>query len=225
MESPLLEVQQLGRRHPDGQRWLLDDVSLRVFPGQRTALVGPSGSGKTLLLRAIALLDPWDTGHLLWKGQPVRHDRVPRYRCKVIYLHQRAAMLEPTVEQALASPFALAVHRERRFDRRLAIDLLEQLGRSESFLDKTARDLSGGEIQITALVRAIQLDPCVLLLDEPTAALDAATTEAVERLVNRWVEGAEGRRSLVWVSHDADQSRRTARSVLRMEAGRLIDVS
>ena len=55
---PLLESRHVGRRHPDGQRWLLDDVSIAVQPGQRWGLTGASGSGKTLLLRALARLDP-----------------------------------------------------------------------------------------------------------------------------------------------------------------------
>ena len=138
------------------------------------AVCGPSGAGKTLLLRALALLDPLDSGEILWTGRPVARDQVPRFRREAIYLHQRSAVLEDNVEAALRQPFSLRVYRQRQFDRDRAVSFLEQLGRDEAFLAKRVRDLSGGEMQITALVRALQLDPTVLLLDEPTSALDRA---------------------------------------------------
>jgi putative ABC transport system ATP-binding protein len=85
---------------------------------------------------------------------------------------------------------------------------LERLGRPPSFLDLEASHLSGGEAQLMALLRALQLDPDVLLLDEPTASLDAATTERVEQLLRRWL--AEAPRACLLVSHDGAQLRRLA---------------
>ena len=66
-------------------------------------MTGPSGGGKTLLLRALARLDPLDRGEVRYRGHGVHHDAVPRYRADVIYLHQRAALIEDTVEAALRS--------------------------------------------------------------------------------------------------------------------------
>ncbi len=219
----MLEARHLGRRHPDGKRWLVEDVSLTLAAGDRLVVAGPSGSGKTLLLRCLALLDPLESGEVYWHGERVRHDRVPHYRREVIYLHQRAALLEHSVEQALRKPFALAVHRGRTFNPDRVLEWLAHLGRDRSFLAKATRDLSGGEIQITALVRAIQLDPTVLLLDEPTAGLDPQTTEAVQRLMDRWLAEAVDRRALVWVSHDASQTERMGTSVLHLSGGRRVD--
>lgn len=98
---------------------------------------------------------------------------------------------------------------------------LEGLGLGETFLEKSARDLSGGEGQIVSLLRAIQLGPSILLLDEPTASLDAASVAAVESLVTRWQAEAPGGRATVWVSHDAEQARRVGQRQLRMNAGEL----
>jgi putative ABC transport system ATP-binding protein len=216
----LLEAARIGRRHPDGQAWLLDNVSLVVEAGTRLALTGPSGGGKTLLLRALARLDPLDHGEVRYRGHGVHQDAVPGYRASVIYLHQRAALIEDTVESALRRPFALHVHRRRKFDPRRAAELLAALGREASFLEKKVAELSGGEIQIAALVRALQLDPEILLLDEPTAALDAPTAMAVEQMIDRWLtQGAE--RAMIWVSHNEGQAGRVGRTALRMEAGRL----
>ena len=198
----LLEADHIGRRQPNGPAWLLDDVSLEIEPGARLALAGPSGGGKTLLLRALARLDPLDRGEVRYHGQGIHHDAVPQFRATVIYLHQRAALIEETVEAALRRPFALTVHRQRKFDRRRVAELLSALGREAAFLEKKVAELSGGEIQIAALVRALQLDPKILLLDEPTSALDGPTATAVEQLIDR--VAVRGRRK----GHDLGQPQR-----------------
>jgi putative ABC transport system ATP-binding protein len=224
----LLETQNAARRHPDEPRWLLDHIALTLDAGQRLAVVGPSGAGKTLLLRALALLDPLDEGCVLWRGHPVRPAEVPEFRRSVVYLHQRAALVGlpacgDTVESALRLPFALAVHRRRQFARARILTLLDQLGRGPEFLAQPLSGLSGGEIQIVALLRAMQLDPVVLLLDEPTASIDAAAAATVERLVDRWWAELPHERALLWVTHDAAQAERVGSQTRRMSGGRLVD--
>lgn len=198
---------------------MLCDASLELHAGDRLAIVGPTGSGKTLLLRALAWLDPLERGSVSWHGAEMHGDKVPRFRSRVIYLHQRPALADGTVEVFLKQPFALGVHRRQRFDSQWHCKRLASLGRDESFLKKQQRDLSGGEAQLVALLRAMQLDPEVLLLDEPTSALDAQSTQAVERLVAAWFEEAVGQRATVWVTHDAQQAERIASRVLSMDAG------
>jgi putative ABC transport system ATP-binding protein len=139
----------------------------------------------------------------------------------VIYLHQRPALLDGSVEDNLRSPFTLKAHRGRRFDEARVLGLLDGLGRGAEFLARSSRDLSGGEAQLVALLRAVQLDPTALLLDEPTASLDPASARTVEALVDRWFAAGAGNRALVWVSHDPDQSRRVSGRRLHMHAGRL----
>ena len=165
-------------------------------------------------------LDPLDQGEVLFRGEGVHHDAIPSYRASAIYLHQRAALIEDTVEAALRRPFAFHVHRNRRFDRSRAAELLSALGRDAAFLEKSVGDLSGGEIQISALVRALQLDPTILLLDEPTAALDPPTATSIEQLIDRWLL-ENSQRAMIWVSHDEAQAQRVGRRTLRMERGRL----
>jgi putative ABC transport system ATP-binding protein len=220
-DQPAIEVIGLGRRDPKTAGWLIRDVSFAVNFGDRLGILGPSGAGKTVLLRALAMLDPLDSGAIHWRGQSVRGDAVPAYRKQVIYLHQRPALLEGSVEDNLRYPFTLKAHQPRSYDRRRAIDLLVSLGRDTAFLDKSSRDLSGGEAQIVAFVRAVQLEPAVLLLDEPTASLDAATAQALEAVLHGWLTARPDERALVWVSHDREQSLRMTGRRIAVHAGRL----
>jgi putative ABC transport system ATP-binding protein len=220
--APLLEARGLGRRRADDGGWLLRDIQVVLRPGERVAVLGPSGAGKTLLLRALALLDPLDEGVVLSNGQPVRSEAIPVFRSAVIYLHQRPTLFEGSVEANLRHPYSLRVHQNRHFDRDRVLSLLESLGRDRSFLEKAHRDLSGGEAQIVALLRAIQLGPTILLLDEPTASLDPGAARAIETLVDRWSAEQPGERAFIWISHDSEQARRMAGRTLRMQAGQLL---
>jgi putative ABC transport system ATP-binding protein len=217
----LIEARDIGRLAPGTQHWLLRNVSLAVRGGERLAIVGPTGSGKTLLLRSLSLLDGVDEGQVLWLGQPIAAERVPNYRRHVTYLHQRPPLVEGTVEENLRLPFTFAIHAREEFDLRRVVALLESAGRSAEFLTRSSRDLSGGEGQIVALVRALQLNPTVLLLDEPTASLDAATAHSIEQLVLQWHRQSEIGRAAVWVTHDRDQSGRIGNRIIEMNSGRI----
>jgi putative ABC transport system ATP-binding protein len=216
-----VEVRQVGRRDPNSDGWLIREVSFSVYPGDRLGIRGTTGSGKTVLLRALALLDPIDHGSINWRGGAIRPDTVPEFRSHVVYLHQRPALFDGSVEHNLRHPFTLRIHREKAYDRARVLEMLAELGRPAQFLEKFSRDLSGGEAQLVALVRAIQLDPTVLLLDEPTASLDKGASQALEALVNRWYDAGREARSFVWVSHDADQALRMTSRQLHLRAGRL----
>jgi putative ABC transport system ATP-binding protein len=216
-----IEATGIGRRDRKSGGWLIRGASVAVGFGERLGVLGPSGAGKTVLLRALALLDPLDEGSIRWGGRVVHGEAVPDYRKRVIYLHQRPALAEGTVEDNLRSPFGLQAHRDRSFDPARAEALLASLGRGPEFLAKSSRDLSGGESQIVGLIRAVQLEPSALLLDEPTASLDPTTARAAEELLGDWLAAKPDGRALVWVSHDADQARRMTGRRLHLRAGRI----
>lgn len=183
-------------------------MAFDLAAGDRLALLGPSGIGKTRLLRGLALLDPPAEVRIRLQGRAPSAWTVPRWRSRVVLVSQRTTVVPGTVETNLRLPFALAVHRHRRFDRRRLLGWLGALGRDERFLGLEAGHLSGGEAQLVALLRALQLDPPVLLLDEPTASLDPTATAAVEAVLSAWL--AEGARACVLTSHDAGQTGRFA---------------
>jgi putative ABC transport system ATP-binding protein len=215
----LLKACGLGRRKPGTEDWLLRGVCIAVRPGDRISLSGPSGSGKTVLLRALALLDPHDEGSIEWECGSLSGEAIPAYRKQVVYLHQRPALFEGTVENNLKYPFTLKSHRGKRFDRERALWILDTLKRDATFLEKSSRDLSGGEAQLVALIRCLQLDPAMLLLDEPTASLDRATADTAEELLHRWQHEVPCERSFIWVSHDLEQARRMSDRRLQMHLG------
>jgi putative ABC transport system ATP-binding protein len=217
----VLSIQNLGRQVAG--HWLWRGVGFDLKPGERLGLVAPSGAGKTLLLRSIVLLDPVQEGQIAFQRKPLRDWHLPSLRRQMVYLPQRAAAFPGTVQDNLQWALQLkanqnnpgradgdsfashGVSSKQGADSRI-LHWLQQLGRGQDFLHLQAQQLSGGETQILALLRALQIDPQVLLLDEPTASLDAETTDKVEMLLKDWLQA--GNRAFLLTSHDRQQIQR-----------------
>ena len=224
-DVPFVLADGIARRDAQRGQTLLQPTTFALRAGERVAITGSSGSGKSVFLRALALLDPLDAGRILWHGAPVERTAIPRYRRNVAYIRQRPALIDGSVEDNLRYPFELRAYRDVRFDRARAAGLAVQAGRGEDFLGKRASELSGGEAQIAALIRVLQLAPEVLLLDEPTASLDPASSRAIEALVEAWFDAAPGAHASMWVSHDLEQAARMSERHLTMHAGVLTEAS
>lgn len=156
-------------------------------------------------------------------GEPVPDARVPEVRGQAVYLQQRSPLLEGTVEQNLRLAFELKQRRGQTLPRERLAMLLEVAGLSQAFLDSRTDHLSGGERQIVALMRALLVNPAVLLLDEPTAAVDQETAAALERMVTEWQATAPAERAFIWVSHDPLQVERVAARLISLQDGRVVD--
>jgi putative ABC transport system ATP-binding protein len=195
--SPILQVRDLRTS-------LLEPASLSLSAGECVAVRGPSGAGKTLLLRAIADLDP-NEGLVCLDG----HDRSmiagPEWRRLVGYVPAEPGWWAETVGEHFSEwAAALALVRDLGFP-------------GEANAWPIAR-LSTGERLRLALVRALMVRPKVLLLDEPTAALDPASVAAVEALIAARVRVGL---AVLWVTHDTEQARRIAHRLLVVEGGQV----
>ena len=221
MTSPLLRALNVSRHDPVKGTLLLHPFSLDVHAGDSIVLTGATGSGKSLLLRSLVMFDPVDDGEIFLKGERITGGNMSIHRSNVAYVRQRPAMVDGTVDENLRLPYSLAIHARRQFAQDKALGLLAALGLPAAFLAKLARDLSGGEAQLVALMRVLLLDPAILLLDEPTAALDAGTTAAVESLLRIWAETGAGAKAMVLVTHSPEQAQRVGRRHLHISEGRL----
>ncbi len=209
-------LQARGLTYRLAVRTLWQDFELSLRSGERLGITGPSGSGKTLLLRTLAGLEPLQSGELMFKDRELSHWSMPAYRARVVYVPQRPAWREGTVDAALRAPFAFRVRREDGFSSGRARELLHATGRDEDFLSQRTERLSGGEAQIVAVVRALLVTPSVLLLDEPTASLDSGTVRAIEDLITHWISASPDH-AYIWTSHDRAQLERITDSLLILE--------
>ncbi|MGY1744634.1 ABC transporter ATP-binding protein [Blastococcus sp. SYSU D00695] len=197
--TPLLELDEVSFAYPDGTP-VLDRVSLSVPAGARVALVGPSGAGKSTVLALVEGFYPLSGGAIRWAGTDVRDLPRAALRARLGYVEQEAPVLAGTLREnlLLAAPAAT----EPELWAVLAdVGLTGVVQRSPRGLDVPVGDdgvlLSGGERQRLAIARSLLARPALLLLDEPTASLDARN----EELLRGTLAAAAADRALLVVAH------------------------
>ncbi|MGW1738826.1 ABC transporter ATP-binding protein [Nocardia sp. NPDC001965] len=190
---------------------ILDRLTADIAAGACTIVIGPSGAGKSSLLRLLNRLDEPDTGHITFNGIALSDHDVLDLRRRVQLVSQHPTLLTDTVlgDLRCAQP---------DLARTDATVLLEQVGFAARFCDRATVGLSGGEAARVCLARALAMDPQVLLLDEPTAALDPTTAHAIEHTLNEFTTRGD---TVVLVSHNPAQIRRLADQVITLDHGRI----
>ena len=185
-----------------------------ALPDGASCLAGPSGSGKSTVLRLLNRLADPDAGRVLYRGADLRGREPRALRREVALVPQLPALTEGSVagNVRFAARFAGVQPEVER--------LLELAGLEPGYAERDAGRLSVGEQQRVMLARALALEPRVLLLDEPTAALDAAARDAIEATLGELRERLGV--ALVLVTHDLAQAARLAQWVVRIEAGRAV---
>jgi tungstate transport system ATP-binding protein len=200
-------------------RPILAVPELDVLPGEVLAVVGPNGAGKTTLIHVLALLERPRAGQVLLDGQPVRGSLLP-YRRRMAVVFQESLLLDTTVESNVASGLALrGVPRAERAQR--VQRWLDRFGIAD-LARRPARALSGGEAQRVSLARALVLEPDVLLMDEPFAALDAPTRQALIDDLDRAL--AQTGATVVFVTHRRAEALRLGERVAVIIGGRIRQV-
>jgi len=202
--SAWLAIEGLGLT--EGSTRIIDDVSLQLG-AQHTVVLGPNGAGKSTLLRLIhGLLHP-GAGSLRW----------PQALTQAM-VFQRPVMLRTTALANVIYGLKLKGHTAPECEQR-ARQALARVG-LEQLAGRPARLLSGGEQQRVALARAWALEPQLLILDEPTASLDPASSREVERIINDIA--AAGARILM-TTHHLGQARRIADEIVFIDRGRIVE--
>jgi cystine transport system ATP-binding protein len=224
-DRPLLHVRGLTKSF--GAHTVLDGVDFEVRRGEVVALIGPSGSGKTTVLRSLNGLETPEAGVLAFEGgpsvdfaQPVsKADRIAlRDQSAMVFQHHNLFPHRTVLQNVIEGPVhAHKVPKAEAIARAEA--LLERVGLSEK-RDAYPYQLSGGQQQRVGIVRALALQPSLLLFDEPTSALDS---ELVGEVLLALKELAEEGWTMVIVTHELAFARQVADEVLFFDGGVILE--
>jgi ABC-type lipoprotein export system ATPase subunit len=212
-------VEHVRKSFDGGRIRALEDVSLRLAPGELVALTGPSGSGKSTLLNLIGSLDRPDAGTILVDGEPLAGGDATAYRAGtvgfVFQFHNLIPVLS-AAENVQVPMFGRGASRSERESR--AESLLREVGLAER-AKAFPPTLSGGERQRASIARALANDPRLLLADEPTGALDSESGRQIVSLL-RHLREARGM-TILLVTNDHDVAAQADR-VVELRDGRLL---
>jgi tungstate transport system ATP-binding protein len=215
--SCVLPISASALRVTRGGRLILSSVGFDCPKvAATTVLLGPNGAGKSLLMRVLAGLTRADSGQLSWAGTPPDRTRIGR----IGFVFQRPVLLH---RSAFANiDYALKVTGVAREDRPALVEVALSAAGLAHLSEQPARSLSAGEQQRLSLARAIACRPELLMLDEPTANLDPASTAAFER--NLQDIRARGTPILL-ITHDLGQARRLAERIAFMHQGQICETT
>ncbi|MCY4012611.1 MAG: ABC transporter ATP-binding protein [Gammaproteobacteria bacterium] len=211
----------------EASRPVLSDVSFAAEPGSITAIIGPTGSGKsTLMALLLRLFDP-DTGRVTIDGDDLRDYRIASLRAAIAIALQENVLFAMSVRDNIRYVAPAASEDQVRTAIRVAAmdDYVDGLPNGiDTVLSDRGGKLSTGQRQRLSIARAVVRDTPILVLDEPTAALDAATEHRVMQNLAGWAGGADGRdgRAIFLITHRISTIRR-ADNILYLDGGRIVE--
>ena len=218
----MIRLQELSRRYstPRGTVTAVDDVTLEVAEGETCVLLGPSGCGKTTTLRMINRLVLPSSGKIFLAGRDTDGVDAVELRRGIGYVIQQIGLFPnmTVAENIGVVPRLLGwstAKSRRRAEELLALLALEPA----QFLDRYPNELSGGQAQRIGVARALAVDPPVLLMDEPFAALDPINREVIQDEFLRMQQTL--RKTILFVSHDIDEAVKMADRIAIFRAGKL----
>lgn len=195
-----------------GDQTLIRDLTLDFHAGAPTLVLGPNGAGKSLLLRLCHGLIQPTAGRVQWQGTAAQNPETLRFGQAMVF--QKPVLLRRSVLANVIFPLHLR-GLDAATQKTRAMAALDRVGLS-ALADRPARVLSGGEQQRLALARAWALEPEILFLDEPAAALDPSATRQVEAIIDSIGRGGT---KIVMTTHDLGQARRLAGDVIFLHRG------
>lgn len=212
---PQLQLQQVDVVTELGHQYLLQNISLEVFTGERIGIIGASGSGKTTLLRLLNRLSNPTAGQIRFEQKLLTDWPVLSLRQRLMLVPQEPKLLGMTVQDALVYPLQLQKLSEQDISERVRT-WRQRLGIPDNWLNSTELQLSVGQRQLVSLARACGAEPKLCLFDEPTSALDPGT---IDRVIKAF---ASSSMTLVIASHQFEFLNQICDRILWLDHGQLI---
>lgn len=221
-DNAIIQVNNLKKHYNDGTLKALDGVSLEIDKGEVVVIIGPSGSGKSTLLRSLNLLETPTSGEILVDGVDITDARVNinehRQKMGMVFQHFNLFQNMTVLRNMTIAPMKLRGKSKEEAEKK-AMELLRTVG-LEDRADAYPSQLSGGQKQRIAIVRALCMEPEILLFDEPTSALDP---EMVGEVLDVMKSLAKEGMTMAVVTHEMGFAREVANRVVFMDAGCIVE--
>lgn len=222
MTEKLIEVKDLKKYYNGGEVKALDGISVDICKGDVIAVIGPSGGGKSTFLRSLNLLEKPTSGSILFDGVDITGKKVdlPLHRQKMgmVFQHFNLFPHKTILQNLTMAPIRIRKMPKAEAEEK-AMALLHRVGLADR-ADAYPAQLSGGQKQRVAIVRALAMEPEVMLFDEPTSALDP---EMVGEVLEVMRELAVGGMTMVVVTHEMGFAREVGSRVLFIDHGKLCE--
>lgn len=222
MTDKIIEVRNLKKHYNKGEVKALDGVTASIDAGEVVVVIGPSGSGKSTLLRSLNLLEIPTDGSIMFKGVDITNPKVNinehRQKMGMVFQHFNLFPLKTVLENMTLAPTQLLKKSKAEAEEKARM-LLKRVG-LEDRADAYPSQLSGGQKQRVAIVRALCMEPEVMLFDEPTSALDPEMVgEVLEVMKSLAREGM----TMVVVTHEMGFAKEVADRVIFMDEGKILE--
>ncbi len=219
--NPLIKVENLTKDF--GNKTLaLDHVNNNIYNGEVVVVIGPSGSGKSTFLRCLNLLEVPSSGHIFFEGTDITDPKnnINKHRRKMGMVFQQFNLFpHMTIMRNLTIGPTKLIGKSKAEAEKKAMELLEKVGLADR-ANSYPSQLSGGQRQRIAIVRALCMEPEVMLFDEPTSALDP---EMVGEVLDVMKNLAKQNMTMVVVTHEMGFAREVASRVIFMENGKILE--
>ena len=216
----MIDVKHLTKAF--GDHVVLNDISEHIYPGDKVVIIGPSGSGKSTFLRSLNLLEEPTKGTIIFDGHEITNPKANidfvRRQMGMVFQHFNLFPNMTIKRNITLAPVRTGLMKQAEADE-LAIQLLRRVGLEEK-ADAYPNQLSGGQKQRIAIVRALAMNPKVMLFDEPTSALDP---EMVGEVLQVMKELAADGMTMVVVTHEMGFAREVGNRVLFMADGKIVE--
>lgn len=215
----MLEVKNVFKSF-DGKE-VLNKIDFKVEKGEKVIIIGPSGSGKSTFLRTLNLLESIDSGEIFFEGNKITSKvKIDEYRKNIGMVFQSFNLFNNLTvkENIMLAPVTLKIKNKEEADKE-AKALLKKINLS-SKANKYPNQLSGGEKQRVAIVRALAMNPKIMLFDEPTSALDP---EMVGEVLNLMKDLAASGMTMIIVTHEMGFAKEIGSKIVFMDKGKIIE--